>query len=174
MRAVRGRWTIVAALAVAALAGCSSDATKPRSIGVADAYVAIVGWELGQIGPPPSSGALPVVYVASEDGTTIDAGAQAKVVQATVDTAKVRFTDVRDDAIDKNVAGAPVKDGGVMLIVDKFDGKGRSNLDVPITVYTTKADQQHVTLTLIATAQGATVTSAQRAPVTSASPPPSG
>ena len=36
----------------------------------------------------------PVVYVATEDGTTIDAGVQAKVAQNTVDIAKVRFADV--------------------------------------------------------------------------------
>jgi hypothetical protein len=163
---VRGRWRIVA-VALAALAGCSSDASpKPRDIGTANAYVAIVTWELGELGPPATNASLPVVYVASEDGKTIDAGAQAKVVQATVDVAKVRFTDVRDDAVDNRLDGAPVRDGGVMLIVDKFDGKGKSRLELPITVYKTEEDQQPLIVTLIATADGATVTAA--------SPPPSG
>jgi len=147
-----------------ALAGCSSDGAKPREIGSADAYVAIVTWEVGQLGPPATNDALPVVYVASEDGTAIAAGSQANVVQATVDTAKVRFTDVRDDAIDKDVDGAPVKDSGVLLIVAKVDGKGKARIEVPVVVYRSEQDQQPMTLTLVATTAGALVTSASAPP----------
>jgi hypothetical protein len=147
-----------------AVAGCSSDSPKARDIGSADAYVAIVNWEVGQLGPPATNASLPVVYVASEDGNTIDAGAQVKVVQATVDTAKVRFTDVRDDAINKDIDGAPVKDSGVMLIVAKVDGKGKSRIEVPVTVYVTEQDQKPTVLTLVATTAGALVTSASAPP----------
>lgn len=123
-----------------------------------------MNWEVGQLGPPATNDALPVVYVASEDGTAIGAGAQASVVQATVDTAKVRFTDVRDDAIDKDIDGAPVKDSGVLLIVAKVDGKGKARIDVPVIVYRSENDHQPTTLTLVATTDGALVTSASTPP----------
>jgi hypothetical protein len=147
-----------------ALAGCGSSTAKPRAIGTADAYLAIVTWELGQLGPPATDASLPIVYIATEDGKSIDAGAQAKVVKAIVQQAKVRFTDVRDDAIDTQVTDAPVKDGGVMLIVDKLDDTTSSRLEVPIIVYHNKSDQQRTTLTMVSTDGGATVTSASAQP----------
>ncbi len=160
---VRARRTLLAA-ALVALAGCGSSAAKPHAIGTADAYLAIVTWELGGLGPIGTDASLPIVYIASEDGKTIDAGAQATVVKATVDEAKVRFTDVRDDATDTKVADAPVKDGGVLLIVEKIDGTKSSSLEVPIIVYRSKTDQQHTTLTLVSTDNGARVISASAQP----------
>jgi hypothetical protein len=151
-------------LALVAVVGCSSDKAKPREIGTAAAYIAIVNWELGQLGPPATNASLPVIYIAADDGKTIDAGVQANVVHTTVDQAKVRFTDVRDDAIDTGVDGKPVKDDGVLLIVDKIDGKGHSRLEVPVTVYRSETDQQRTTLTLVATTDGALVTSVSSLP----------
>jgi hypothetical protein len=161
---VRGPWTFVVVAALVIFAGCTSDKVKTPEIGAADAYLAIVTWELGELPPPGTDASLPVVYIAPEDGTTIDAGAQANVLRATVDVAKVRFTDVRDDATDKGVDGAPVKDGGVLLIVGKIDAKGTSRLELPITVYRTETDQQDTVLTLVATTAGVTVTSAAPQP----------
>jgi hypothetical protein len=160
---MRARWALFA-VAIVALGGCSSNSAKAPEIGSADAYVAIVNWEVGQLGPPATNAPLPVVYVASEEGNTIDAGAQVRVVQATVDTAKVRFTDVRDDALAKDVEGLPVKDSGVMLVVAKIDGKGKSRIDVPVTIYVNEQDQTLKVLTLVATTAGALVTSASSPP----------
>ena len=87
-------------------------------------------------------------------------------MQQTVETAKVRFTDVRDDAVDNSIESAPVRDNGVMLIVDKFDGTGTSQLELPVTVYNTEDDQRQMIVTVVATPDGASVTAA--------SPPPSG
>ena len=53
----------------------------------------------------------------------------------TVDIAKVRFADERDDAIDTDVEGEPVKDDGVLLIVDDFDTEGVTQVPVGVTVY---------------------------------------
>ena len=137
----------VAGLAVAA-AACTSDDHPTPSIGAADAFTAIVDWQVDRYGPPTTDEALPVVYVTSEDGKTIEATTQAKVAGDTVDIAKVRFADTRGDAIDTTVDGEPVRDDGVLLIVDKFDGKDTTVLIVPITVYRDAADEQRLLVTV--------------------------
>ena len=145
-------------------AACTSDGDEPSGIGAADALTAVVDWQVGRIGPPTTGQALPVVYIAAEDGTTIDAAVQAKVANNTVDLAKVRFADVRDDAIDVDVDGRPVKDDGVLLIVDEFDVKGSSELPIGVSIYHDAADEQHLVLTVTAGDAGAEVTSSSVRP----------
>jgi hypothetical protein len=147
----------VAGLAVAAAACTSGDPTTP-SIGAADAFTAIVDWQVDRLGPPTTDQALPVVYVTSEGGKTIEATTQANVAGSTVDIAKVRFADTRSDAIDTEVDGEPVRDDGVLLIVDKFDGKGQTQVSVGVTIYRDETDEEHLVLTVAGTADGAAVT----------------
>lgn len=157
---MRRLWVVVAAVVVA-LAACTSDASPRPEIGAADAYLAIVKWELGRQGPPPTDAALPVIYITSSNGQSIDAGVQAKVAKNSVDEAKVRFADTAKDATEVDQPDAPVHDDGVLLIVDPFDGTDRSQLQLPITVYRRNADQQRFTLSLLAGPNGVSVTAAQ-------------
>lgn len=156
--------TAFAAGALVGLAACRSSGPTTPSISSADAYTALVNWQVGQIGPPTTDLPLPVVYVTAEDGGTIDASTQAKVAANTVDTAKVRFADERADAIDAATEGEPVKDDGVLLIVEKFDGKGTTSVPVGVTVYRDANDEQHLVLTVVATDDGAEISSSSVRP----------
>ena len=149
---------------VASLAACTSDGDAAPSVGTADAFTAIVDWQIAQAGPPTTDQPLLVIYVTGADGATIDASVQAKVAANTVDVAKVRFTDVVDDALVGNTEGEPVKDEGVLLIVDEFDGKGTTSLPIGVTVYRDANDEQHLVLTVAATTDGAEVTASSARP----------
>jgi hypothetical protein len=162
---MRARWILAVVGLAATLGACaSSSADEPPTVGAGDAYTAIVNWQVGQFGPPTTGAPLPVIYVTAEDGQTIDPGVQAKVANKTVDVAKVRFADVRNDAIDADVEGEPVKDDGVLLIVDKFDTKGASSLPIGVTVYHDADDTRHLVLVVAATDTGAEVTSSSVRP----------
>jgi hypothetical protein len=153
------RWAVVVCAAVA-LAGCTSDAKPSTSTSISDtdAYTAVIRWEVSTEGPPTSEGAaLPVVYITAENGKTIDAGVQAAVIKATVDQAKVRFSDVRDDALQTKTDGVPVKDNGVLLVIDPINGKDQAHLSLGISVYRTDTDQQRWMLTMAATSAGVSV-----------------
>jgi hypothetical protein len=149
---------------MAAASACTSDGDEPAGLGTADAFTAIVGWQVAQSGPPTTGQPLPVVYIAADDGTTIDPSVQATVAGNTVDMAKVRFADARDDAIDVDVEAKPVKDDGVLLIVDKFDPKGATDVPVGVAVYHDASNEQHLVLTVAAGDQGARVTSSSVRP----------
>ncbi|MFT3851913.1 MAG: hypothetical protein QM733_04135 [Ilumatobacteraceae bacterium] len=153
----------LASLVLVAVA-CTSDDDPTPSISAADALTAIVDWQAGRAGPPATDAALPVIYVTSEAGTTIDAGTQAKVAGNTVDVAKVRFADARDDAVNSDVEGEPVRDDGVLLIVDELDGKGVTQMPVGVTVYRDSTDEQHLVLTVAATDDRAEVTASAARP----------
>jgi hypothetical protein len=114
------RLAVATVATVASLAACGDDDSAPGVVGSADAITAIVTWQadvqepvLDDNGEPR----LPVIFVVAGEGTTIDVGVQADVAAATVDTATVRFADDADDAFDPDIAGEPVRDDGVMLLV---------------------------------------------------------
>jgi hypothetical protein len=114
------RCAVAAVLTVGAV-GCSDESPDvDRAVQPADAYVAVVEWEVGQQDPVVDDDGevvLPVVFVASGDGSTIDVGVQAAVAEATSDWATVRFADQPSDAFDPGLEGEPVRENGVMLLV---------------------------------------------------------
>jgi hypothetical protein len=143
-RAARTAVARVACAAVAAVAfavgaaGCGSDdAPASSEIDPAAAYTAIVEWQAGEQEPVIDANGdvqLPVIYVASADGETIDVGVQADVAKATVDIATVRFTDDKADAFDDDVGDQPVRENGVMLLVGPMPEPG-PNVLVDVTRY---------------------------------------
>lgn len=147
------------------IVGCTSDAAPDPEIGTADAYVSIVAWQLGQQGPPPTNAKLPLVYITASNGKSIDAGVQANVANQTVDDAKVRFADTVEDATQTNVDGAPVRDEGVLLIVDPIASDGTAQMQLPVTVYRTQTDLSRYRLSLLAAGTGVSVTAATPIPV---------
>ena len=161
------RSLLLAVVPAAALmiAGCTSDAASKPHIGTADAYVSIVAWQLGEQGPPSTDGKLPVVYVTASNGKSIDAGVQAKVAKQTVDDAKVRFADTVEDATETDTDGAPVRDEGVLLIVDPIDADGEAQMQLPVTVYRSDNDQSRYRLSLQAIESGVSVKAATPIPI---------
>jgi hypothetical protein len=127
----------VVALGIAASACGSDDAPDSSDVDPAAAYTAIVEWQAGEQEPIIDDNGevqLPVIYVASADGDTIDVGVQADVAESTVDIATVRFTDAKGDAFDGDLDDQPVREDGVMLLVGPMPDPGPSVL-VDVTRY---------------------------------------
>jgi hypothetical protein len=104
----------------AAACGGTDDAPDSSDVDPAAALTAIVEWQAGEQEPVVDDSGeirLPVIYIASADGDTIDVGVQAEVAESTVDIATVRFTDDKGDAFDGDLDDQPVREDGVMLLV---------------------------------------------------------
>ncbi|MGA9276932.1 hypothetical protein [Ilumatobacter sp.] len=112
-----------AVLAVA-LVGCSSDPEPEQTtVAAADAFTSIVRWEIDQLEPvidDDGNVEAPVIYLASGSGGTIDVRVQADVVAEIGDAAVIRFADDGRDAIDESLDNEPVKDDGVLIVLDDF------------------------------------------------------
>ncbi len=162
-----------AAIALLAFGGVACDddtATDDPNVQPADAYTAIVEWQVGVQEPViDESGevVLPVVYVVADDGSTIDVGVQADVAAATADWATVRFADDPTDTFDPDVEGEPVRDDGVMLLTGPLPDASPS-IDVSVVRYVAVDDSATFIVEVTAT-QGPSNTSAvsPRATVTS-------
>ncbi len=163
----RANGWLVISLAVAAIAaaGCSDGSeTTPKAdeVVAADAFIAVVGWEVDEYEPVVDENGdieLPVVYVAPAGGSTIDVGIQAAVVEATVDIAIVRFADDAAEALDTDVEGEPVKDDGVLLIVGDMPEPSRT-IELQVVRYRTIEDDSTLTVEIAASTEGAAVKSA--------------
>lgn len=156
---------LTAAVAMAPLA-CSEPADKAAMIGAADAYTAIIRWEVAANPRPPGgerSEDLPVIYVTSALGDRIDATTQASVADATKDDAVVRFADKREDVVDLDDPTEPVKEERVMLLVGPLPEPAR-RVEVDVVRYRSLSDQRSYALVLGRDGDGARVTSATEAP----------
>jgi len=138
----------VAALVLAAV-GCGDDSeADPRSVTPARVIVAAIR---GVVDTGPSTtepdAPTPIVYVVSVAENGIAPGAQADVASELRDEIDVRFADGRDEAIDEDSGGAPVRDGGVLLVIGEIPAEGRS-IEVPIEVYLDEEDWRKALFTL--------------------------
>jgi hypothetical protein len=152
-----------ATLGVLAVVGCTSDPT-PQSGTVAPetAYVAIVRWEIEQNEPVLDEDGdveIPVIYLAAASGETVDVGVQANVVATVDDTATIRFADQAADALDDEAVGEPVKDDGVLVVIDEFE-IGQPTADARVMRYRSIDDETRWILELTATEAGVDVTEA--------------
>lgn len=166
-RSGRKKWAVAAAvLGMLALIGCRSDPESVRpAVTAANAYTAIVRWEIDQTEPVVDDNGeeqAPVIYVAGGSGVTVDVAVQAAVVSAIDEDAVVRFTDDVRDAVDEGLEGEPVKDEGVMIVVDDFE-VGQLRADTRISRYRSADDATTWRLDITADAaiaDGAGVTAA--------------
>jgi len=130
--------TVASFSLVVGTAGCGSDeAPAVSDIDPAAAYTALVEWQAGEQEPVVDENGetqLPVIYIASADGDTIDVGVQAEVAESTVDIATVRFTDDKADAFDGDLDDQPVREDGVMLLVGPMP-EGGPDMLVDVTRY---------------------------------------
>jgi hypothetical protein len=159
-------WCAFGAGALAlALAGCGDDGgatAPPPVVEPADAVIAVIEWHADEIEPVlDDSGEpkLPVIYVASLGGDTIDVGIQAAAAERTVDIAIVRFADDRSDAVDSEVDGMPVKDDGVMLLLGEIPEPARI-VEFVVARYRSVDHEESMTVEIVASSAGASVRSA--------------
>jgi hypothetical protein len=136
------------------VAACGSDDGKrPAKVGAADAYNALIRWYLGTLpAPTDSSPKEPeIVFVAPAAGKTIAPATQAAVAAEMADmddVVMVRFTDQADDALDLDVDDQPVKDNGVLLLVEDVP-EARPPVDTHVIVYHNENDQKAYSVKII-------------------------
>jgi hypothetical protein len=144
---------------VVASTGCddgSGASTATPEVAASGAFIAVIDWEVSEYEPMVNEDGdveLPVVYVAPAGGGTIDVGIQAAVVEATVETAIVRFADEAGEALDSDVEGEPVKDDGVLLIVGDMPEPSRT-IELGVVRYQSVDDDSILTVTIRAVGDG--------------------
>lgn len=147
---------------VLVLAGCSSDPAPVRAtVEPAGAYAAIVRWEVDRLEPvidDDGNVEAPVIYLASGSRGTIDVQLQADVVTEIGEDAVIRFADDARDALDESLDDEPVKDDGVLIVLDDFQ-PDQSTAEVRIDRYRTIDDDTEWLLEITAVDDGATVNS---------------
>ena len=148
------------------LVGCSSDPEPEQAtVTPTTAYTAIVRWELERNEPAPDADGsveTPVIYLADGSGGTVDVRVQADVVSNIDDAAVIRFVDDVRDARDDTLDSEPVKDDGVMIMVDEFE-PDQANVEARVVRYQSVDDDAAWILELTATEDRAVVASATRA-----------
>lgn len=170
IRESRSRWVALqrsaVTLGVVAVVGCTSDPeSESGTVGQENAYVAIVRWEIEQSEPVVDEDGdveVPVIYLAAGSGETVDVGVQASVVATVDDAATIRFADQAAHALDEDAVGEPVKDDGVLVVIDEFEA-GQPTVDARVSRYRSIDDDATWILELTATDTGADVTEAVEA-----------
>jgi hypothetical protein len=142
------------------LVGCASSGGAPPTADLtpAEAYTAIVRWELDRGEPTlddKGNPVMPVIYVAAASGT-VDIGVQAEVVAATSDVATVRFADTTVDSIDEEIVDQPVKDDGVMYVIGAVPVEAAS-ADVTVRRYRSVSADVTYLMTIVASDDGGKV-----------------
>ncbi|MGK0276204.1 MAG: hypothetical protein ACI9N0_002592 [Ilumatobacter sp.] len=152
-----------AAVAVFALVGCASDPEPERAtVTPSNAYTAIVRWEIARTEPvidADGNAEPPVIYVAASSGGTVDVRVQADVVANIDDAAVIRFADDARDARDEKLDNEPVKDNGVMILIDDFE-PDQVKVDARIVRYRSIDDHTTWILEVATTRENIAVTSA--------------
>jgi hypothetical protein len=149
-----------AAVALLTLVGCTSDPEPARAtVTPTNAYTAIVAWEIERSEPVIDAAGnveAPVIYLAASSGGTVDVRVQADVVSNIADAAVIRFADDARDARDAQFDNEPVKDNGVMILIDEFE-PGQANVEARIVRYQSIDDDNAWILQVVASGDSATV-----------------
>lgn len=167
---------ILTALALVG-AACDDGTSSPENtttdgepvvteIGPADAITALVRWHVDVTEPVVDDAGdveLPIVYLASATGETIDVGIQAAVAERTADDAVVRFADDRSEAVDDGADEHPVKDDGVLLLLGELP-EPAPTVTFPVTRYRAADDEQILEIEVAATSAGAELTATPTTP----------
>jgi hypothetical protein len=130
------RVVVAIVLCGALLAGCGDD-DGSRDSRVADAYIVVVEWVLAEpeFAPDPTLEEMSPVFVESLGPGEIDLDVQVEIVRHFEPVADIRFLDIRAEALDESEAGAPVRDGGLLLGLGPVPAEGP--IDIRGEVYRT-------------------------------------
>jgi len=121
--------------AILAVAGCSSGDGDDPDLRTAGVFRAAFGWVIETRSPMATADdEEPVLYIVSGDAISIPTNVQVAVVDQMRDEATLRFTDSRDDALDTDTPGEPVKENGLLVTVGPVADEG-SPIDMEIKVY---------------------------------------
>ena len=160
---LRNRGALGVAIAVLALVGCTSDLeTERATVTPTKAYTAIVRWEIERSQPRLDADGnveAPVIYLAASSGGTVDVHVQADVVSNIDDAAVIRFADDARDAREERLDNEPVKDNGVMILIDEFEPE-QAKVEARIVRYQATDDDNAWILHVTATKSSAAVSSA--------------
>mgnify|MGYP007123540453 CR=1 FL=1 len=152
-----------AAVALLTLVGCTSDPElEQATVTPANAYTAIVEWEIERSAPVLDAAGnveAPVIYLAAGAGGTVDVSVQADVVANIDGAAVIRFTDDARDARDEELENIPVKDNGIMILIDEFE-PDQAKVEVRIMRYQSIDDNGTWILQMTSTIDGTAVSSA--------------
>ncbi|MEX2626643.1 MAG: hypothetical protein WD225_07145 [Ilumatobacteraceae bacterium] len=128
-------------------AACSESDPVEEGSGRDAAVIEQVIRELaGEPDESDESDDVPVVYVVGVDGT-IGIEVQASVAAALVDHIDVRFVDERVEAIDETVDGRPVRDDGVLLVIQDVPVEGEE-IEVQVDRYVAFEDEERMVVSL--------------------------
>jgi hypothetical protein len=144
-----------ALLAGGLLVGCSESTAldgTAREAGVIEQIVREVAVEV-----PSEAERLPVVFVVGVDGT-IGIDVQAGVAERLVDEVDVRFADERSEAIDESSDDLPVREGGVLVVLDDIPSEGRT-FEMEFNRYRTAEDRERLMVSFQWRSEQWTVTS---------------
>lgn len=98
---------------LAVVAACSDDGEPAASVDV-QVYSAVIRW-FDADEPAMGDDERREVFLDGLDDATVDIDVQVDIVNALEDDMRVRFIDADDEAIDPDVEGAPVRNGGLLL-----------------------------------------------------------
>lgn len=115
-------------------------------------------------GDDGDDGDLPVVYVVSVGEEELSAGIQADVVSALRDDIEVRFADAREEAIDETAPTAPVKDGGVLVVLGAVPKLGNPVV-VPVEIYTARHEHTKMLFSFVPSGDAWDITSTSEVPL---------
>jgi hypothetical protein len=157
----RGALSVAAAaVAVLALVGCGSDPEPEQAtVTPTNAYTAIVRWEIERSEPmidAEGNVEAPVIYLAAGSGGIVDVRVQANVVSNIDEDAVIRFADDARDARNEDLDNEPVKDNGVMILIDEFE-PDQAKVEARVVRYQSIDDNNAWILEVAATDDGAAV-----------------
>lgn len=142
---------VLVLLTLVGLTACRDEPNRSaeRTVGIVTAtirHVAAQRLDPDDTAAPSSTiadGDLPVVFVVNVGEEQLSAGVQADVVSALRDEIDVRFSDARDEAIDTAEPMEPVRDGGVLIVLNGVPKLGNPAM-VTVEIYKTR--NEHVKL----------------------------
>lgn len=140
---------VLAMLALVGVAGCRDEGNKTaeRTAAVVEATIRHVASQ-HPLAEDAEVGDLPVVYVVSVGEEALSAGIQADVVSALRDDVEVRFADAREEAIDETAPTAPVKDGGVLVVLGDVPKLGNPVV-VSLEIYTARHEHTKMVFSFV-------------------------
>jgi len=96
---------------------------------------------------PRDDDGIPIVYVVRTGEHELSAGVQADVAAALRDHIDVRFADAREEALDESEPEAPVRDGGVLMLVGDLPEQSEP-ASLAVEIYYAANDRLRSILTL--------------------------